>query len=161
MRSPKTQMIVTAMSFYLGLAGAGAGESERGAVGADRPTDAAHKDRARIVLAQQLPALEGARLKATLVEVNYGPGEASTPHSHPCPVIGYVVEGALRTQFKGEPEMTYKAGDSFYEPPNSIHVVSANASSTKPAKLIAYLLCDQETPLSVDVAESGAQGHSK
>src|ERR1700723_2954383 len=54
-------------------------------------------ERARIVLAQALPKMDGEHLKATLVEVNYGPGESSEPHSHPCPVIGYVAAGGLRT----------------------------------------------------------------
>jgi|SRR5271157_4906973 len=109
------------------------------------------KDRARVVLSRELPPLEGKHLKAILVEVDYGPGEASPPHSHPCAVIGYVAEGTLRTQVKGEREMTYKTGDSFYEAPNGVHLISANASSTEPAKLFAYLLCDHETPLSVEV----------
>lgn len=112
------------------------------------------KDRARIVLSKPLSKLDGDHLKAVLVEVRYGPGEASLPHSHPCAVIGYVVEGVLRTQVKGEPETIYKAGESFYEAPNGVHLVSANASSTKPAKLVAYLICDRDTPLSVDVPES-------
>jgi len=112
------------------------------------------KERARTVLSQPLPKMDGDHLKAVLVEVRYGPGEASLPHSHPCAVIGYVVEGRLRTQVKGEPEMTYKAGESFYEAPNGVHLVSANASSTEPAKLAAYFICDRETPLSVDVPES-------
>jgi quercetin dioxygenase-like cupin family protein len=112
------------------------------------------KERARIVLSKGLPTLDGTQLKAILVEVNYGPGEASPPHSHPCPVIGYVVEGTLRSQVKGESEMTYKTGESFYEAPNSVHVTSANASATEPAKLVAYLICDHDTPLSVDVPES-------
>jgi Cupin domain len=80
--------------------------------------------------------------------------EASHPHSHPWAVIGYVVEGTLRTQVKGERESTYKAGESFYEAPNGVHLVSANASSTEPAKLVAYLICDHDTPLSVDVPDS-------
>ena len=112
------------------------------------------KDRARIVLSRSLSKLDGDHLKAVLVEVNYGPGEASSPHSHPCAVIGYVVEGALRTQVNGEPEVIYKAGESFYEAPNGIHLVSANASSTEPAKLVAYLICDHDTPLSVPVPDS-------
>ncbi|MGA8866438.1 MAG: cupin domain-containing protein [Candidatus Sulfotelmatobacter sp.] len=112
------------------------------------------KDRARIVRSQSLPKLDGDHLKAVLVEVRYGPGEASSPHSHPCAVIGYVAGGALRTQVKGEAERTYQAGESFYEAPNGVHLVSANASSTQPAKLIAYLICDRDTPLSVDVTES-------
>jgi len=104
------------------------------------------------VLSKPLSKLDGKHLKVVLVEVNYGPGEASSPHSHPCAVVGYVVEGTLRTQVKGEPEMTYKAGESFYESPNGVHLISANASSTEPAKLIAYLICDHDTPLSVNVA---------
>jgi quercetin dioxygenase-like cupin family protein len=112
------------------------------------------KERARVVLSQPLPKLDGDHLKVVLVEVNYGPGEASSPHSHPCAVIGYVVEGTLRTQVKGEPEMTYKAGGSFYEAPNGVHLISANASSAEPAKLLAYLICDHDTPLSVDVSKN-------
>ena len=112
------------------------------------------KDRARIVFSQPLSKLDREHLKVTLVEVRYGPGEASLPHSHPCAVIGYVVEGAIRTQVKGEPEMIYKSGESFYEAPNGVHLVSANASSTEPAKLVAYLICDHDAPLSVDVSDS-------
>jgi len=112
------------------------------------------KDRARIVISQPLSKLDGDHLKAILVEVNYGPGEASSPHSHPCAVIGYVVAGALRTQVEGQPEKIYKAGESFYEAPNGVHLVSANASSTEPAKLVAYLICDHDAPLSIDVAGS-------
>jgi quercetin dioxygenase-like cupin family protein len=115
------------------------------------------KERARIVLSKPLPTLDGNHLKAILVEVNYGPGEASSPHSHPCGVIGYVVEGTFRTQVKGEPELIYSAGQSFYEAPNGVHLVSANASSTEPAKLVAFLICDHDTPLSVDVEEGARQ----
>lgn len=110
------------------------------------------KERARIVVSKPLPKLDGDHLKAVLVEVRYGPGESSTPHTHPCAVIGYVAEGNLRTQVKGEPEMTYQAGESFYEAPNGVHLVSANASSTQPARLLAYLICDRDAPLSVDVS---------
>ena len=98
-----------------------------------------------------LPKLDGDHLKATVVEVNYGLGESSPPHSHSCAVIGYVIEGTLRTQVKGEPEAIYKAGESFYEAPNGVHAISANASQTKPAKFIAYLVCDHDEPLSTDM----------
>lgn len=115
-----------------------------------------HPDRARMVTAQELPALDGAHLNAILVEVTYGPGESSPPHSHPCAVIGYIVDGAVRTQVKGQPERTYRKGESFYEAPNGVHLVSANASSTRPAKFVAYLLCDHDVPISVDVPDAAA-----
>ncbi len=115
------------------------------------------KDRARVVRTQRLPKLDGTNLKATLVEDRDGPGEASRPHSHPCAVIGYVTEGSIRTQVKGEPEMVYHAGQSFYEAPNGVHLVSANASSTEPATLVAFLICDHDTPLSVDVPQGATR----
>jgi quercetin dioxygenase-like cupin family protein len=109
------------------------------------------KARATIAFAHALPKLNGDLLKATLVEVNYGPGESSTPHSHPCAVIGYVVQGSIRTQVKGQPEAIFNIGDSFYEAPNGVHLVSANASQTEPASFIAFFVCDHAVPLSVDV----------
>ena len=107
-----------------------------------------------MVISKPLPKLNGDHLKAVLLEIRYGPGEASSPHSHPCAVIGYVLEGSLRTQVKGEPEKIYKAGESFYEAPNGVHLVSANASSTEPAKFVACLICDRDAPISVDVPEN-------
>ena len=103
----------------------------------------------RVALRRPLPMMKGDRLNVTVLEVTYAPGAASSPHSHPCPVIGYVVSGAVRMQVKGEPEAVYKAGDSFFEPANGVHLISANASSTEPAKFSAYFLCDHETELSV------------
>jgi len=66
------------------------------------------KDRARVALSHELPRLDGGHLKATVVEVHYGPGESSSPHSHPCSVIGYVLEGALRMRVEGEPKRSTK-----------------------------------------------------
>jgi len=114
--------------------------------------------RARIAVSRTLPRLNGNSLKATVVEVSYGPGAASSPHRHPCPVIGYVVTGSLRTQVKGEPEAIYQAGESFFEGPEDVHLVSANASSTKPVTFLAYFTCDHDTTLSVPVSDPGAAG---
>jgi len=114
--------------------------------------------RVRTVTAQELPRMDGGHLRVTLVEINYGPGEYSHPHSHPCPVIGYVIEGAVRMQVKGQPETIYRVGESFYEPPNGVHQVSANASEKEPAKFLAYFACDHEAPLSSPVSERPATG---
>jgi quercetin dioxygenase-like cupin family protein len=118
-----------------------------------------HKpDRTRTVFSHPLPQLDGSHLKATMVEVSYGPGESSPPHSHPCPVIGYILEGTYRTQVKGQPEVVYKAGETFYEAPNGVHAVSANASQNVPVKFVAYFVCDHDVPLSVDVPEEKSAG---
>lgn len=105
----------------------------------------------RMALTQTLPAMNGTTLKVSAVEVSYAPGESSAAHSHPCPVIGYVVDGAVTMKINDQPERTYRSGDGFFEAANGVHAVSANASKTVPAKLLAVFVCDRETPLSVDV----------
>jgi quercetin dioxygenase-like cupin family protein len=115
--------------------------------------------RSRVAIAQALPRLDGSRLEATLVEVSYDPGGANTPHRHPCPVIGYMLEGSMRMQVKGQPERIYKPGDTFFESPTDVHVVSANTSQNQPARFLAYFVCDQRTPLSVPVADGRGGGN--
>lgn len=105
----------------------------------------------RRVTTRALPRMNGDHLKMRIVEVDYAPGASSPPHSHPCPVTVYVLSGAVRMQVKGGPLGVYKAGETFYEAPNGIHQVSANASQTKPAKFLAIFVCDHETPLTVPV----------
>jgi len=114
--------------------------------------------RTRIVFSHALPALNPAHLQVTTVEVTYPPGGSSTPHSHPCPVIGYVLKGAVRMQVKGGAEHIYRPGDSFYEEPNGIHMVSKNASATEPATFLAYFICDHTGPLSVKVPTNSSPG---
>ena len=101
------------------------------------------------VIAQQMPQVDGKNLTATMIEVTYPPGGSSPAHSHPCPVIGYVLEGAIESQVKGQPAAIYTAGQTFYEPPNGVHAVSRNASKDKEARLLAYFLCDHAGPLTV------------
>src|SRR3954452_24460725 len=105
-------------------------------------SDHASQPRVRSIFVKPLPQLNGNQLKVSITEVTYPPGGFSHPHSHSCPVVGYVLEGALRFQVEGEPERTFTAGKTFYEGPNKVHQVSANASETKRAKFIAYFICD-------------------
>ena len=114
----------------------------------------------RVALSRSLPAMKGDGLKITVLEVTYAPGGASPAHSHPCPVVAYVVSGAIRSQVQGEPEAIYQAGESFFEPANGVHLISANASRTAPAKFVAYFLCDHETKLSVPPVD-GSKGNAQ
>lgn len=105
----------------------------------------------RVAFTHALPSLRGDKLAVDIVEVAYGAGAVSPPHSHPCPVIVYVLEGAVRSQVKGQPEAVYQAGQSFYEAPNGVHLVAGNASDAQPAKFLAFFVCDHDAPLSAPV----------
>ncbi len=146
------------IGFALMISGAVLGDNRLVATRAVADEAQKKSERSRLAFSHDLPRLRGDQLSVTVVEVNYGPGESSTPHSHPCPVIGYVLEGTLRTQVKGEPEAIYKAGESFYEAPNGVHQVSANASDKDRAKLLAYFVCDQHGVLSTAIPESKPEG---
>ena len=110
---------------------------------------AGHEAQVRAVLSRALPSLDGGRLKATVIEVTYSASGFSRPHRHPCPVIGYVIEGALRTAVDQRPETIIHAGETFYEAPNGLHRVSANASANAPVRFLAVFMCDNDQPLSV------------
>jgi quercetin dioxygenase-like cupin family protein len=85
----------------------------------------------------------------SVVRVEYAPGEAGAPHYHTAPLVAYVVSGALRSRVGEGPERVYYAGESFYEPPNAIHHVSANASTTEPVTFIAVFVAPANTTLTM------------
>jgi len=101
-----------------------------------------------VVYAHELPNVPGKSIKGVLVE--YGPGGYSPAHTHPKSAFIYatVLEGAIRSQVNDGPVTTYEAGQSFSEMPGDRHGVSANASETQPAKLLAVFVVDtNETEL--------------
>jgi quercetin dioxygenase-like cupin family protein len=84
---------------------------------------------------------------ATVVELKFAPGERSMAHRHPGFVIGYVVEGKFRFQMEGQPQRILHAGDTFYEPPEAMHLVAESASSDRPARVIAIVIADTNKPI--------------
>lgn len=95
-----------------------------------------------LVYEHALPNVPGKSIKGVLVE--YGPGGSSAAHTHPASAFIYatVLEGAIRSQVNDGPERTYRAGESFSELPGDRHGVSANASTTEKAKLLAVFVVD-------------------
>jgi quercetin dioxygenase-like cupin family protein len=79
--------------------------------------------------------------------VDFPPGFASPIHRHNAQVSVYVLEGSVVMQVRGQKELTLGPGQTFYEDPNDIHVVSRNASSTKPAKFLVFLINKKGAPL--------------
>jgi quercetin dioxygenase-like cupin family protein len=97
------------------------------------------------LFAQTLPNVPGKSM--TVVVVDHPPGGSSVPHHHAGSVFAYVLAGAVRSQITGGELKTYAAGESFFEPPGSHHLVSANASTTEPARLLAVIVADDGAKL--------------
>src|SRR6201985_1636483 len=105
-----------------------------------------------LVYQHELPNVPGKSIKSVLVE--YGPGGYSPAHMHAKSAFIYatVLEGAIRSQVNDGPVTTYTAGQSFSELPGDRHSVSANASTTQPAKLLAVFVVDtNETQLTLPI----------
>ena len=101
-----------------------------------------------VVFDQKLPTVPGKSMKGVLVE--YAPGGTSPAHTHPKSAFIYatVLEGAIKSKVNDGPVKTYKAGDNWSEVPGDRHSVSANASKTKRARLLAVFVVDtSETEL--------------
>jgi quercetin dioxygenase-like cupin family protein len=100
------------------------------------------KSKVTLVFDHALPNVPGKSMKGVLVE--YPPGGSSPPHTHPDSAFIYatVLEGAIRSKVNDGPEKVYHAGDNFFEMPRDHHGVSANASETEPARLLAVFVVD-------------------
>jgi len=97
----------------------------------------------KIVFEHDLPDLNLKGWSVTVVEVSYAPGESSGAHRHPGITIAYVLEGEVRSKVGNDLERLYTTGQMFLETPNQVHAVSRNASTTKPARLLAVMLAEK------------------
>ncbi len=101
---------------------------------------------AKVLFSQKLPNARGKTLTAVLV--TYGPGERTPAHHHAGSVFAFVVSGTIRSENSATgPVRDYQAGESFFEPDGSLHLVSANASVTEPASLLAIFVADDGAQL--------------
>ena len=84
----------------------------------------------------------------TVVTVNYASGGKSGKHHHAGSVFAYVLSGAIRSENSATgPVKVYKAGESFFEPPGSEHLVSENASATEPASMLVVFVANDGAQL--------------
>src|SRR5437870_13052437 len=87
-----------------------------------------------------------------MITVEYAPGGSDPIHRHNAHGFIYVLEGSVVMQVKGGKEVTLTPGQTFYEGPDDVHVVGRNASSTKPAKFLVFLLKEKGAPVLVPVS---------
>jgi len=84
-----------------------------------------------------------------MITVEYPPGGSDPIHRHNAHAFVYVLEGSIVMQVRGGKEVTLTPGQTFYEAPSDVHVVGRNASQTKPAKFLVFLVKDKGAPVLV------------
>ncbi|SFI32183.1 Cupin domain protein [Collimonas sp. OK307] len=106
-----------------------------------------------ITLLQKQSLADASGKSGVMLTVAYGPGESSIPHLHPGSIFAYVLEGEVISQLEGQAPVRYKTGESWYEPPSTPHLISKNASPTKPAKLLVWSLVEDGKQVTVPLSK--------
>jgi quercetin dioxygenase-like cupin family protein len=99
------------------------------------------------LLSKDLPNLPGK--EGLMITVDYPPGSVDPIHRHNANAFVYVLEGTIVMQVRGGKEVTLRPGQTFYEGPDDVHVVGRNASKTKPAKFVVFLVKEKGAPVFV------------
>lgn len=107
-------------------------------------TPAVSAEKVNPLMAQDLAGLAGK--EGMMLTVEYEPGASSTKHRHNAHVFVYVLEGSVVMQVEGGKPVTLLPGQTFYESPDDIHSISKNASDSKPAKFLVFIVKDKGAP---------------
>ena len=98
---------------------------------------------------KDLPDIPGK--EGVMLMVEYPPGASDPVHRHNADAFVYVLEGTVVMQVRGGNEVTLTPGQTFYEGPTDVHVIGKNASQTKPAKFVVFLMKEKGAPVLVPV----------
>ena len=101
------------------------------------------------LMSKDLPEQPGK--EALMILVEHAPGGSSPIHRHNAQAFVYMLEGSVVMQVKGGKEVTLTPGQTFYEGPDDVHLVDRNASTTKPAKFVVWLIKEKGAPALVPV----------
>ena len=82
-----------------------------------------------------------------MITVEYPPGGSSPAHTHHAQAMVYVLEGSIVMQLKDKAAVTLTAGQTFYEGPDDVHLISRNASDSARAKFVVFLVKDKGAPI--------------
>ena len=93
------------------------------------------------LVAKDLPELQGK--EGVMILVEYPPGASDPIHRHNAHAFVYVLEGSIVMQA----EVTLSPGQTYYEGPNDVHIVGRNASNTRPAKFVVFLVKNKGAPI--------------
>jgi quercetin dioxygenase-like cupin family protein len=99
------------------------------------------------LVSKDLPDVAGK--EGLMIAVDYPPGWSDPIHCHNADAFLYVLEGSVVMQVRGGKKVTLTPGQTFYEGPSDVHIVGRNASQTKPAKFLVFMVKQKGAPIFV------------
>jgi quercetin dioxygenase-like cupin family protein len=99
----------------------------------------------RSLMSKDLAGVPGSEV--SMITVEYPPGASSPAHTHHAQALVYVLEGSIVMQVRGGTPVTLTPGQTWYEGPDDVHVVSRNASNSAPAKYLVFMVKDKGAPI--------------
>lgn len=134
--------IIASLVWLVGMLGLGIFCGSQGSVKADRPHSGEHPgEHVEVVSSRPIAErIDGQQASETVVIVTLKAGQNGSPHRHPGPVFGYVLEGEYELGVDQQPTQIFKQGETFYEPTGCLHRVSRNPSTTGTTRLLAVVL---------------------
>ena len=110
-----------------------------------QPVAAAPQAKVTPLTTQSLPEYPGKEVQ--MIVVDYPPGRVDPVHRHDAHAFVYVLDGSIVMGLNGGKEITLHAGDTFHEDPEDVHTVGRNASGTKPARFVVFLIKNKGAPV--------------
>jgi quercetin dioxygenase-like cupin family protein len=114
-------------------------------------TGTAMAQEAKVTSLMSKGLMENPGKEALMITVEYPPGSSDPIHRHNAQAFVYMLEGSIVMQVKGGKQVTLTPGQTFYEGPDDVHIVGRNASSTKPARFVVFLIKNKGAPVLVPV----------
>ena len=108
-------------------------------------TLAAQDGTVRVLLSRDLTVAAGNEV--SVITVEYAPGASTPAHRHHSQALVYVLEGSIVMQVRGGAPVTLLPGQTWYEGPDDVHVVSRNASKSAPAKYLVFMVKHKGAPI--------------
>lgn len=105
------------------------------------------EERASQVISQLLPDIRGKQV--VILDITYPPGYSGAVHRHNAHAFAYILQGSVVMRLNDGTPVTLTPGQTFYEGPNDMHTISRNASKTKPAKFLVFLIKNNDAPITV------------
>ena len=115
----------------------------------EAPQESPKEAKGTTLFSKDLPDVPGK--EGLMLSVEYPPGASDPVHRHNADAFVYVLEGSIVMQVRGGKEVTLTPGQTFYEGPSDVHVVGRNASQTKPAKFVVFLVKEKGAPVLIPV----------